>query len=297
MKSALFFVGLSLMSVLNGLLGQKKSEENQQSEFVMDYPDLTVESIYDKFDEKFKLGAFKSANNDRILARYDSIKHLELSWVSLGLPKLIESNDALNKNSYLFHFNDSLFYTYIELLTNDYRDVLAQAADDKYTINIRKSQILQMRLTKVDCALVSTNPRMGLLIRGQVNDLNSFPLRLDFNEEFNSEKRIQLRQIVQRMFFEQKLNEMNELVIKCSIESKTGLNNYEKNFVLGFKPVQFFMSDFNYLSNEIINLKSKSINSQRTTSTSRETDNNDGTSFQPGFKIFVFIIIGQHFLS
>jgi hypothetical protein len=181
------------------------------------YPDL--KAYYKEDGHSIQLEAFKAFGNDKILQYNKSCKHLK--WFSLGEPTLKITKSKISKIESLFHFIPEGFYTYIQMLTNQQRQVLSEEATKQYKINIESNQIESMILSNLTCKIVLYDKMNKIELHGEVSTFNKFPLFLFFEypAETNKSDLFKKRNSI--------LNQ-NTLNLKCHASSK----DYKKDLIL-----------------------------------------------------------------
>jgi hypothetical protein len=153
-----------------------------------DLVDITID--VDENDNQLHLQAFKSKSNDEIIEKNKIKEFSRLNWVSIGKPKLIKTSNINQKNvTQIFHFNDVVFYAFIEMLTKKQRQMLLEAVKRKYSIDVEIDQIVSLVLSKFECSLPLRDGIRTRLIKGEVEEFYSTPLRLSFPAPLDSIER------------------------------------------------------------------------------------------------------------
>ena len=125
-----------------------KSSENFESKAFQE-PDLTVDFVHD--GGVVQLTAFKSPENDKILAENNSKNYGKLKWYSIGYPLLVKTKSK--ENEFFFHFTRSGFNARIQMLTNEHKRLFIDQVKNVYNISIRIDQIDHLILSSLKCSI------------------------------------------------------------------------------------------------------------------------------------------------
>lgn len=178
-----------------------------------DLPDLTV--TLDSPLRKFQLEAYRSTSNDAILKGGSGGKTSELNWVSLGMPEFIRTSDMINPELFrTFHLNPYGFTSYIQMMTEEQRQMLVATVQAKYGVDITENQIVNLILASFQCTLTMYDEfGNAFLLTGVVSDFNAFPLRMDFGARPSSEE---------YKLFSELINDednLEDLPFNCTVQS------------------------------------------------------------------------------
>jgi hypothetical protein len=153
-----------------------------------------------------QLVAYKSSQNDKILAGNSSNFYKKLKWYSIGNSILI-----VNKAGNLFQFLRSGFSANIKMLTLEHKKTLAQSIKDIYNIDVGLYQIENLILSSFVCYIPLHDKQDKVNIKGEVSSFEKFPLRIDFEAPIES-KEINL--------FNKSLEESTDNIqLKCELSS------------------------------------------------------------------------------
>lgn len=188
-KALIFVALISLASGQSGLnetnstaiggLILKNAPMTSDNRIFFDMPDLTLSYTFQ--NSQYQLEAYKSADNDKILQEKDTTKYSQLLWVSLGHPRLIKTTFRSDEIPKLFHFSTERFYTYVSMLTDDIRAILAAKASEKYKVPVSQEQIVLMPMSDFNCnAKLFSNEGKKIAFNGLVKNFKTSPLQLDF---------------------------------------------------------------------------------------------------------------------
>jgi hypothetical protein len=97
------------------------------------------------------------------------------------------------------------------MLTEEQREMLAKSASEKYQLDIKSTQIVNLILDNFECNFYFGEE--SNFIKGRVEDFRKFPLRMDFNAPEGSEERDALE-----MFLHQG-NKEQEFRFSCNLSS------------------------------------------------------------------------------
>ena len=179
-----------------------------------DLVDITIDA--DENDNQLHLQAFKAKSNDEIIEKNKINEFSRLNWVSIGNPRLIKTSNINQINiTQIFHFNDEGFYAFVEMLTKKQKHMFLEAIKRKYNINIQIDQIVNLVLSKFECSLSVRDGIRTRLIKGEVEEFYSTPLRLMFPAPLDSME----RKLFQKVLYSNYQEENSDLVFKCTIEA------------------------------------------------------------------------------
>ena len=187
------------------------------TDYVFEKPDLVKEHSYN--DETIHLVAYKIKSNDAILNNKNKEKYSQLHWVSLGHPELAV------KNSNLFHFTNSEFYTHVIMLTKAQKSLFVNEVKRQYNIDVGEEQITTLIPSEFKCKLKLFCDEEEKSFIGKVNDMNRWPLTLRF------EYRRDLKECIKEYISEN----LNELELRCEILSTSASSVKENFFSIDFK--------------------------------------------------------------
>jgi len=175
--------------------------------FVFDLADLAIE--YESNDGLIHIEAFKSTANDLIIKKKDVDKYSQLSWVSIGYPKLVSTTNKLD----LSIFRPEGFDLNVEMLTNNHKLIFKDIIKRKYNLTVSPEQISTLIPAKFECQLVFYKDNHKILINGKVIQLTRLPLKLSFSAPLKTKERI---------LFEQRFKQDDYILnmdITCEISS------------------------------------------------------------------------------
>jgi hypothetical protein len=223
MKHNFYLISLSLFCINVILAGQNKADSAvHQNNIALDYgPDLEL-TFQNEF-QNIHLEAFKSLNNDKILFLNNTKRYPQLLWTSLGNPKLVKRKSIIDDSLQLFHFTPEEIYVYIEMLTEEHKQLLADSASKKYSQKIDKSQIINLILSKFECSLKFFDGQNTISLYGKVTQFRKFPLRLDI---------LAPETAIERKLLLDRLNDsLNiDLVLNCELATET--NSFSRQLSL-----------------------------------------------------------------
>ena len=184
-----------------------ESIEEQQT-----VPDLVVEVNVDGND--IQLEAFKSKQNDEIMAQNSTKNYGRLKWFSLGHPVLVEMKSSSNISS-LFHYSSKGFFSHIQLLTIEQKKLFLKEIKSLYNIEVGLNQIVNMPLTLFKCDIGLHDGENETIVEGDAALFTKFPIRIDFKA---SSKEIEmLTKSVKR--------DPNDFQLKCEINTNFGYSH------------------------------------------------------------------------
>lgn len=189
------FILFILLSILfNQVFNQRLENATRLIEFKA--PDLVIE--YDTGTETLLLEAFKAKLNDEIIEQNKSEKYNLLKWYSYGSPKLVVLNQ--NQNNNFLMFGTQGFYCFIEMLNIEYKHEFQKQIEKLLKIQVDLSQIQNFILNSFTCSLnlvdYTSKKNENVTIYGQVGDLRSFPLQIEFTAPIGTRERILVEEIV-----------------------------------------------------------------------------------------------------
>ena len=145
--------------------------------------DITIE--INENNEIYKIEAFKTKDNDEIFNKNNPSEYSKLAWVSIGSPKLVK----LSKNN-VFYFTEHAVFARVSMLTETYKQSIADAIKTKYRVNVTTNQITTMSLSRFECETSIYERNRLKVIRGQVKNFAKFPLELQFPYPKQSNERL-----------------------------------------------------------------------------------------------------------
>jgi hypothetical protein len=156
------------------------SSAGADARIFFDMPDLTLSYVFG--NSQYQLEAYKSAENDKIFEAKNETKYSQLLWVSMGHPRLVKTLTLKSLGEpRLFHFTHERFYTFVSMVTDDIRNILAAKAVEKYKVNISFEQIVLMPMSEFNCRLkMDSKEGRKIVFNGKVTNLKTTPLQLDF---------------------------------------------------------------------------------------------------------------------
>ena len=158
-------------------ISQQSEIPVKSKEIDFSLPDLIT--TYKEDGRVFQLQAFKSFKNSETITDENFGKQ---KWFSIGRPRLIESKMGKQKKS-IFHKNSNGFYAYIEMLTEEQKEILAKTAQKKFNIKkIDSDQIKNLLLSYFKCTikLFTENDTPLSEVKGNVVTFDEFPLLIEF---------------------------------------------------------------------------------------------------------------------
>lgn len=188
-----------LLSLFYSFLMFQCDANSSVNDIVFSLPDLVTD--YDTDDGSVHLEAFKSFASDKILKEepINARKYGQLMWVSIGDPILSKSKALSTQQPKLFHFSDSGFFTKVEMLTNKQRDIFMDIVKQKYDIDLKTNQIVNLILSRFECTLQSVHNNEKFFLKGVVTQMHQFPLRLNFEAPIGTKDRNLIELAVQQM--------------------------------------------------------------------------------------------------
>lgn len=204
-KTLLFLLFLTSLS----------KQQSNINNIVFDLADLAIDY------ESTRLGwisieAFKSSLNDKIIEGKQASNYGQLNWLSIGHPALVLSPNVSNSQQYvLFNFSPEGFYTRVDMLTTEQRNLFKSVVKRKYNIDIKVEQIVSLIPSMFTCQFTFyAENGEKLLITGEVKQLNVIPYRLFFSAPQNSKESVAFRKRL--------ANDVNNLDIEftCQVNSQ-----------------------------------------------------------------------------
>lgn len=196
----------------------------ESSEIFFNNSDLRTS--YELDDSQLQLEAFKSRFNDELFEKKETDFHTKLRWVSIGNPVFIKTTQ--NNISRLFHESLDGFYTFIRVLSNLERELLADKAKEIYKLNISKEQILNLPLITFQCFLNIPNYiAKNKVFIGKVHRFNQNPLRLDFSAAKDTQERLIFEELLL------KSNENLDLNLDCKVQAKVKTQKTKELIISG----------------------------------------------------------------
>ena len=123
----------------------------ESDNFEFTTPDIVVETRLD--GAKIRLEAFKTTLNDLIIRNKSVNDYSRLHWVSIGVPRLVETATTQNGSAKLFSWSGTGFYTLIDTLSDSHRELIVDKIKKQYNINITTDQILSLITEHFDCKI------------------------------------------------------------------------------------------------------------------------------------------------
>jgi hypothetical protein len=186
---------------------------------VFDLPDLVV--IQSVEQRTVQIEAFKSHENDKIMAKSDSKYLKHLMWVSVGSPRLVPMFDRTDDEEKLFHFTNEGFYSHVEMLTVQQRELFRLEIEHKHSIKISIRQIVNLPLLRFSCGLRIHDNGTQVLVTGAVTNFQVFPLRVDFLAPLQSYGRRLIESALEN-------EDAFDLPISCEISSEGDVEKQNK---------------------------------------------------------------------
>jgi hypothetical protein len=163
----LILITLFVINCLNTFVSSQEDDEKHDyfnataaiesrsstDEIYFDVTDLAV-SYNNQNGDVYQLEAYKTSVNDKIIKDAATGQYNQLSWVSIGHPRIVKTNYASSQSdveSKLFYFNNEGFYTYVSMLTDEHKQLFVNAVQQKYNVNINTHQIRIMPLEIFNC--------------------------------------------------------------------------------------------------------------------------------------------------
>ena len=196
-------------------------------------PDIIVEYKFTTNDCQtiVTLEGFKMKSNDQILREAKSDMYKRLHWLSLGHPTLVAMSQR-GKPQQLFHWSSRGFYTMVNMLTPPLHANLKQKVKRKYNISLDDDQISNLILSSFKCKLeleCGGKNKGKVLLNGQVTQLRTFPLRLDF--DINTEYRGCIQQ--QHLFNSSTLIDEDYQSIECDAFQQSSIKKTKTMSISG----------------------------------------------------------------
>ena len=162
-------------------------ESSSSSDISFEGPDLVAslpltEGIQGTY---YVLQAYKSIRNDGIYKKIrnnDTSLKSALRWYSIGHPTPLFHNSELDSNkTTLVQMGHHAFYIYFNMLTADQVDLLREAAEKKFRVDIDKIQITPLTLASFRCSFsLYDKQERQYMFKGNVKNFNTFPLQMVF---------------------------------------------------------------------------------------------------------------------
>lgn len=159
-----------------------KGDVDSFEDIIFNLADLTVD--YRTPDGSVTIEAYKSSSNADIISNKDKDKYSQLTWLSLGNPRLVPFNSSKKIDT-----NNEGFSIFIETLTDDHIELLNKKAKDKYKIDINPTQIVKLVPTDFECEFTITHARTKLIYRGKAYQLNKAKIEVFFYVPIGTEER------------------------------------------------------------------------------------------------------------
>lgn len=176
-------------------------------EIVFDKPDINATANYNT--GPVYVEAYKSKENDHILKEGDQSKYGELSWYSMGAPKLFKTLCPSANKKFLFHMSSRGFHTFADSLKLGHRHYLALQASAKYSpVAVSPNHIKSLPVSRIDCRIYFNDTTTGrtYLIKGNASNIESGMPRLTFRAPSNTNERVA---------FEKRDNSSKPLKVEC----------------------------------------------------------------------------------
>jgi hypothetical protein len=146
--------------------------------YLFDASDLKAEHQDELSGEKLIFEAFRSTLNREILGQKQQSRYSELSWVSLGVPRLTPSNSSISS---IFTFNTRGFLIKVQTIADEHKRALVNAVKEKYQVSVRPSQISNLPNVEMKCSLEFEN-ESGNTVQfvGEMSNQFKYPFRVQF---------------------------------------------------------------------------------------------------------------------
>lgn len=191
--------------ITNGYLMEDLSFDT--SDLIVEYKQHGIVSLMDAFASNKNAGVEKTTNNH--YNNYNNNGRLE--WYSVGHPILITQN----RSTTLFNWTPKGFYILVDMLNDNQKELFINKIRSKYGVTVEKSQIIKIRLDKLECSLEFSCEGATIRIDGSANEFNEYPFRVEFTAAYQSKERICL---------ESHLIENNEVDFKCEMKKHSKWN-------------------------------------------------------------------------
>ena len=180
---------------------------------IFETPDISID--YKTDNGLIHLDAYRTTNNDKIIASKDPSQYGNLKWVSIGSPQLTEMPSQTNPNLVsLFHFSTTHFSTYFEMLTQRDKDVLRHEVMRTRNISISNESFINLKPNDLNCVTYFMNSDDKLVVlKGKVYDFQKSPYQIRFNYLKNNLDRKAFEKFVSNHLKE------DELHIDCKLTS------------------------------------------------------------------------------
>lgn len=150
------------------------------------------------------IDAFKTTNNDQIIASKDSTAYGGLRWVSLGRPKLVSNDMVVISNEKI-----SIFFT---MLTLRDKEELKNEVKRVKGINVDTKNFVDIPAKSVDCAINIYDNDNLVILKGNVIDFVNLPYEIQFKYFPNAPE---------RKAFEKRIKSKDSLDFECEVTSGT----------------------------------------------------------------------------
>ena len=199
----LFLCAFSYITILtNGYLLEDVSFN--KSDLIVEYKHYGIVSLMDAFESNKNAEVGKTTNNN-YNGYSNNNNNGRLEWYSVGHPILITPNTSTT----LFNWTPKGFYILVDMLNDNQKELLINKIRSKYGVSIDKSQIIKLRLDKLECSLEFSCEGATIRIDGSANEFNEYPFRVEFKAAHRSNERICL---------ESYLVENYEVDFKCELK-------------------------------------------------------------------------------
>jgi hypothetical protein len=162
--------------------------------------DIYVEYVPKNMPEKLnltklRLKAYALHKNKQIIEDKDVSKYGQLKWMTYGYIRLVQiKKTPTSISTEYFEFTRDYISIQVEMLTDEQKLLFVDKIKEKYNVEVKSEQIQNLVLKNLECIThfkdeLRNNRSFGLV--GRVENLDRFPLRIDFKaREGTRERRI-----------------------------------------------------------------------------------------------------------
>ena len=180
---------------------------------IFETPDLSID--YESDYGTAHIDAYRTTNNDKIIASKDPSKYGGLKWVSIGSPRLTQVSSYSHKNSTsLFHFYKGYFSVYFEMLSKKDKLILQKEVKRVKGLDVSIDSFINIKPNDINCLVNIFNmaTEKYVILKGKVYDFKTSPYQIKFHYSRGHPDRVALENMV-------KLLDEEELHIECKLTS------------------------------------------------------------------------------
>ena len=160
--------------------------------------DIYVEYVPKNLPEKLnltklRLKAYALHKNKKIIEAKDVSKYNQLKWMTYGYIRLVQIKKTPTSHSTeYFEFTREYISIQVEMLTDEQKALFVEGIKLKYSIEVKPEQIQNLVLKNFECITQFKDEdisRFPLGLVGRANNLDRFPLRIDFKAREGTRER------------------------------------------------------------------------------------------------------------